>query len=93
MADNVFMRVSEMYLTEAEALAHLNKGTEAAIVLKDLMVNRDPSWNKASVTVDDVYTQRRTELWGEGFALYDHLRLKKEWTVLMQDLTILMQPS
>ncbi len=77
MADNVFMRVSEMYLTEAEALAHLNKGTEAAIVLKDLMVNRDPSWNKASVTVDDVYTQRRLELWGEGFALYDHLRLKK----------------
>ena len=66
-----------MYLTEAEALAHLNKGTEAAIVLKDLMVNRDPSWNKASVTVDDVYTQRRLELWGEGFALYDHLRLKK----------------
>ena len=55
----------------------MNKGTEAAIVLKDLMVNRDPSWNKASVTVDDVYTQRRLELWGEGFALYDHLRLKK----------------
>lgn len=77
LADNVFMRVSEMYLTEAEALAHLDRGSEAAAVLRELMVNRDPSWDKASVTVDEVYTQRRLELWGEGFAFYDHLRLKK----------------
>lgn len=77
MADNVFMRASEMYLTEAEALAHLNKENEAAAVLKELMINRDPSWNKTSVSVDEVYTQRRLELWGEGFAFYDHLRLKK----------------
>ena len=53
------MRLSEAYLTEAEALAHLNKNGEAASVLKELMVNRDPSWNKTSVTVEDVYTQRR----------------------------------
>ena len=42
------------------------------------MVNRDPSWSKSSVTVDDVYTQRRLELWGEGFSFFDHLRLKKD---------------
>ena len=42
------------------------------------MVNRDPSWNKTSVTVDEVYTQRRLELWGEGFSFFDHLRLKKD---------------
>lgn len=77
-ADYVFMRLSEAYLTEAEALAHLNKNGEAASVLKELMVNRDPSWNKTSVTVDEVYTQRRLELWGEGFSFFDHLRLKKD---------------
>ena len=58
-------------------MAHLNKNGEAASVLKELMVNRDPSWNKTSVTVDEVYTQRRLELWGEGFSFFDHLRLKK----------------
>ena len=77
-ADYVFMRLSEAYLTEAEALAHQNKNGEAAEVLKELMVNRDPSWSKSSVTVDDVYTQRRLELWGEGFSFFDHLRLKKD---------------
>lgn len=76
-ADYIYMRVSEMILTEAEALAHKGDGAGAAQVLKELMSQRDPSWNMASVTVDDVYQQRRLELWGEGFSLFDHLRLKK----------------
>ena len=76
-ADYVYMRASEMILTEAEALAHKGDGGGAARVLKELMTERDPSWNKASVTVDEVYQQRRLELWGEGFSLFDHLRLKK----------------
>ena len=71
------MRVSEMILTEAEALAHKGDGAGAAQVLKELMSQRDPSWNMASVTVDDVYQQRRLELWGEGFSLFDHLRVQK----------------
>lgn len=76
--DYVYMRLSEAYLTEAEALAHLGKNAEAATVLNELMKNRDPQWNKNSVTVDEVYQQRRFELWGEGFSLFDHLRLKKD---------------
>lgn len=76
-ADYIYMRVSEMILNEAEALAHKGDGAGAAQVLKELMSQRDPSWNMASVTVDDVYQQRRLELWGEGFSLFDHLRLKK----------------
>ena len=76
-ADYVYMRVSEMILNEAEALAHKGDNAGAAQVLKELMSQRDPSWNMASVTVDDVYQQRRLELWGEGFSLFDHLRLKK----------------
>lgn len=76
-ADYIYMRASEMVLTEAEALAHKGDGAGAANVLRELMSQRDPSWNRTSVTVDDVYQQRRLELWGEGFSLFDHLRLKK----------------
>lgn len=76
-ADYVYMRVSEMILTEAEALAHKGDYAGAATVLKELMSQRDPSWNMNSATVEDVYHQRRLELWGEGFSLFDHLRLKK----------------
>jgi hypothetical protein len=77
LADYVFMRVSEMILTEAEALARSGQTGPAATVLRDLMSNRDPSWNATSVTGDEVYQQRRLELWAEGFSLFDHLRLKK----------------
>lgn len=76
-ADYVYMRASEMILNEAEALAHKGDLSGAATVLKELMSQRDPSWNQTSVTADEVYQQRRLELWGEGFSLFDHLRLKK----------------
>lgn len=76
-ADYLYMRASEMILNEAEALAHKGETTAAATVLKELMSQRDPAWNQTSVTADEVYQQRRLELWGEGFSLFDHLRLKK----------------
>lgn len=71
------MRVEEMILIKAEALAQQGKGGEAATALATLMQYRDPAWNMASVDVDYVWNQRRVELWGEGFALLDVLRLKK----------------
>lgn len=79
LADYVFMRASEMYLIEAEALAQQNKGAEAYTVLKELMDNRDPNWsqNRSTVTVEDVFLQKRLELWGEGHIFYDYLRLKR----------------
>lgn len=73
----MYMRAAEMVLIEAEAYAHLNQGNKAAEVLKVLMNKRQPDWNQTSVTVDDVYLQRRIELWGEGFAFYDLKRLNK----------------
>lgn len=73
----VYMRAAEMYLIEAEALAHQGKNAEAATVLGQLMANRQPSWNKKSVSVDDVLLQRRIELWGEGFSAFDSKRLNK----------------
>ena len=75
--DYLYMRSSEMVLIEAEAYAHLNQGGKAAEVLRELMSKRDPSWNMASVSVEDVYLQRRIELWGEGFTYFDLKRLNK----------------
>ncbi len=73
----MYMRAAEMVLIEAEAYAQMGNGAKAAEVLKVLMSKRMPSWNKSTVTVEDVYLQRRIELWGEGFAFYDLKRLNK----------------
>ena len=73
----MYMRAAEMVLIEAEAYAHMGDGAKAAQALKVLMDVRQPGWNKASVTVDDIHLQRRIELWGEGFAYYDLKRLNK----------------
>jgi hypothetical protein len=76
--DYVYMRAAEMALIEAEAQAHLGNGSGAAVALKKLMSQRDPKWTKSAVTVDDVFLQRRIELWGEGFNFFDFKRLNKE---------------
>ncbi|MDR0430141.1 MAG: RagB/SusD family nutrient uptake outer membrane protein [Tannerellaceae bacterium] len=79
LADYVYMRASEMYLIEAEALARQGKGAEAYVVMKEYMDNRDPDWavGRSSVTAEDVFLQKRLELWAEGHIFYDYLRFKK----------------
>lgn len=77
LQDYIYMRSAEMILIEAEADARLGQNAQAANVLKELMVNRQPSWNKTTVTVDDVLLQRRIELWGEGFGFLDLKRCHK----------------
>jgi hypothetical protein len=73
------MRVSEMYLNKAEALAHQGLDAEAAQTLYDFAVVRDPSYtlstNTGQALLDEIYVQRRIELWGEGFRWYDLKRL------------------
>ncbi|MDQ2178608.1 RagB/SusD family nutrient uptake outer membrane protein [Marinifilum sp. D714] len=84
VSDYVLMRVSEMYLIEAEALARQGKDGEAKTVLLDLINarcnNTDP-YNVASLSGDallqEIYMQARIELWGEGRALYYKKRFKK----------------
>ncbi len=72
--DVPYMRVSEMYLIEAEAKARLNDAT-AANVLLEYGVVRDPSYtlstNTGTALVNEILLQRRWELWGEGFRFYD----------------------
>lgn len=75
--DYVYMRAAEMVLIEAEAKAHLGDEAGAATALKKLMSNRDVKWFQAASTVDDVFVQRRIELWGEGFNFFDLKRLNK----------------
>lgn len=75
--DYPYMRAAEMVLIEAEAYAHLGDGTKAAQTLAILMEARDPQWHKESVTVDDIWIQRRIELIGEGFSYFDIKRLYK----------------
>lgn len=79
LADYVYMRASEMYLIEAEALAQQGKTGDAYIVMKNLMDNRDPDWasSRTTASVEDVFLQKRIELWAEGQIFYDYLRLKK----------------
>lgn len=79
IGDVPLMRAAEMYLIEAEAKAHLNQDAAAADALYALAVNRDPQYTKSTATGDallqEILTQRRIELWGEGFRFYDLKRL------------------
>lgn len=77
LADVIYMRSAELYLTEAEALARGGKATEANTLMKEFMAQRDPQWNATNINAEQIYTQRRIELWGEGFAYYDTKRLGK----------------
>lgn len=80
--DWCMMRAEEMIFIMAEATAkagNLGKGKQ---ILEDFVKNnRQPSY---SVTASDlesfsneVWKQRRIELWGEGFAMFDVMRLGK----------------
>ena len=81
------MRVEEMYLIEAEAAGMLNEG-EGQALLTAFAQTRDAAYvygqhNEgynsmfASAFQNEVWWQRRVELWGEGFATFDIKRLAK----------------
>lgn len=76
-----FIRVEEMILTRAEALYKSGKQEEGKKVLQDFVKTyRDPSYNVNATTrsfEDEVWFQRRLELWGEGFSNADTRRLNK----------------
>lgn len=76
------MRVEEMILIKAEGLAMSGNTSEALTILNDFVKTyRDPSYSFNGLTADGIQTeiwkQRRIELWGEGFAMADIMRLHK----------------
>lgn len=79
VGDVAFMRLAEMYLTQAEALARAGKTAEAQEVFTKFQITRDPSYkakgNAGDALAEEIMNSRRVELWGEGFRFYDLKRL------------------
>lgn len=77
--DVAYMRLPELLLIEAEALARNGNDSEAAAVLYQLAVSRDKHYTLSTLTgdalIDEIMTQRRIELWAEGFRWFDLKRL------------------
>lgn len=76
--DFPLMRASEMILIEAEAMAMQNKVAAGSALLQDFVKTRQPSYSKSFTTIPSLFreirTQRRIELWGEGFRYFDIMR-------------------
>lgn len=78
------MRVEEMYLIEAEA-AGRSSGEGTGRALLEQFVNtyryKDGSYKSKGAGlegfIDDVFLQKRIELWGEGQIMWDYRRLEK----------------
>ena len=77
--DVIYMRSSEMYLIEAEALAMLGDIEGAQAALQPLGEERDSNYdvtlyNTQESLIEHIKFQRRLELWGEGFGYTDKIR-------------------
>ena len=76
-----FMRVEEMILIQAEATAKAGNETKGREILDNFVKTyRDPDYSSAATGrtfSDEVWFQRRVELWGEGFSNNDTRRLNK----------------
>ncbi|MCW5914340.1 MAG: RagB/SusD family nutrient uptake outer membrane protein [Chitinophagaceae bacterium] len=81
-ADYQYMNVPEMYLIKAEGLARQGgKDAEARTALETLVKSRNPAYSATNLSgqglIDEILLQRRIELWGEGFGLWDIKRLNE----------------
>ena len=75
------MRVEEMILIQAEGLAKSGSAAQAKDLLEDFIrTYRDPAYSadaSGRSLADEIWFQRRVELWGEGFSNSDTRRLGK----------------
>ena len=73
------MRVEEMYLIKAEAVAMAGDVAEGKNILNTLIQTRDASYDCSSIADNffqgEVYRQKRIELWGEGLIFHDAKRI------------------
>lgn len=76
-----FMRVEEMILIQAEGLARSGSEAQGKALLEDFVrTYRDPAYSadaSGRSLTDEIWFQRRIELWGEGFSNSDTRRLGK----------------
>ncbi|MBO4339862.1 MAG: RagB/SusD family nutrient uptake outer membrane protein [Bacteroidales bacterium] len=79
--DMPLVRVEEMILIQAECAARQGNTEKARNILNSFVKEyRDPSYSTTAngfSILDEIWYQRRVELWGEGFARRDILRLGK----------------
>ncbi len=79
------MRIEEIYLIEAEALAHCQGAAAGKQALETFMntfrmkAGTKYTCKDSSIdgVVEAVFRQKRIELWGEGLILWDYRRLEK----------------
>lgn len=81
------MRVEEMILIKAEGLIKSGDNSGMSVLENFVKTYRDPSYDlnsKLANAIDpteglnnEIWFQRRVELWGEGFGMSDIMRLKK----------------
>lgn len=78
------MRIEEMYLIEAEAVAHTNPAQGKQLLESFMRTYRYPTYScLASDTegvVDECFKQKRIEFWGENVVFFDFKRLNKSVT-------------
>lgn len=78
--DIPLMRIEEMYLIKAEAEA-MSGGNGAQTLVDFVTAYRDPGFTLAATSPaevqEEVFNQRRLELWGEGLNWFDLMRLNK----------------
>lgn len=77
--DWCIMRVEEMILIQAEAYAKAGDEAKGKQILENFIKTyRDPAYVQTCASfADEVWKQRRIELWGEGFSMSDIMRLGK----------------
>lgn len=77
--DYIYLRSAVLYYIEAEALARSGNEQGAKDALYEITHARDPQYVKSTLTgqalLNEIITQKRIELWGEGFAWFDLKRL------------------
>ena len=75
------MRAEEMILIQAEGLVKSGQTAAGKQLLENFVQNyRDPSYSvtaRGRTLEDEIWFQRRVELWGEGFSNTDTRRLNK----------------
>lgn len=95
--DFPFMRVEEMLLIQAEGYAKSGNEAKARQILTDFVRSyREPSYSvdeRGLSLADEIWFQRRVELWGEGFGIYDTKRLNKPLVRFHNDGTSTNQPD
>lgn len=79
--DVPLMRIEELYYMLAEAQGHISLGEGVTTLQNFVKTYRNSVYtftaSSIDAFVDEIWFQRRIELWGEGFSYFDMMRLQK----------------